>query len=95
MNWSQVFHRLQFDQEPILHQEVGTETFIKCQAHEPDGNGNLAPHLNASLGQHFGQNDFINGLQQPWPRLNVKPIAAIHHDARELLRIPSWLRVFV
>jgi hypothetical protein len=53
---------------------------LAFQVHQFDRNPHLTPDAQSPVFQHFCQNHFVNGFQQPWPSFHMQLIGTIHDD---------------
>ncbi len=67
----ELLNTLELNNNFILDDQIGPESFIKPESSVFDGDGNLSLNLKTSLPQLMRQNGLVDCFQQPRPRLPV------------------------
>jgi len=99
MNRSVSFGRLEFNQDLVFNDQVGTKGLFQNSTFESDGNDLLSFDRKTLFFQTLEKQYFIDGFEQAWPNIPVQVKPAIHRDfgdsfktLHKLILVPSCLR---
>ena len=93
MNRSQPFHRLQFDDDLVFHQQVSAKAFLEGQFLVADGDGLLPLHSQSAFLQFVGQHHFVNGFQKTGAKLGVNVKRSVENDLSDVVGFHSATRI--
>jgi len=99
MNRSESFGRLEFNQDLVFNDQVGTKGLFQNSTFEGDGNDLLSFDRKTLFFQTLEKQYLIDGFEQAWPNIPVQVKPAIHEDfgdsfetLHKLILVASCLR---
>ena len=83
------FDRLQFEEDPVLNDDVSAEPLLEALTPVLDGNRHLTHCIETSFAYFVEENDFVNRFQQSWAKLTVYGYRRIHNFPADVILIHS------